>query len=65
MKAALKEGSIYNGLSDRFLRDAEVDDDDEERADDVHDDDLAWHPPTLNMSRTWEVRDEDLGDLSH
>ena len=49
----------YNGLGHRLLRHTEVDDDDEERADDVHDDGLG-PPPTIHMSVTCLTRDEDL-----
>ena len=41
----------YNGLGHRLLGHAEVDDDDEQRADDVHDDGLG-PPPTIHMSVT-------------
>ena len=51
--------SHYNGLGHRLLRHTEVDDDDEERADDVHDDGLG-PPPTIHMSVTCLTRDEDL-----
>ena len=41
----------YNRLGHRLLGHAEVDDDDEQRADDVHDDGLG-PPPTIHMSVT-------------
>ena len=49
----------YNGLGHRLLGHAEVDDDDEQRADDVHDDGLG-PPPTIHMSVTCLTRDEGL-----
>ena len=49
----------YYRLGHRLLGDAEVDDDDEERADNVHDNKLG-PPPTIHMSITCPTRDADV-----